>query len=321
MKGMSREWGVFALLLLLVVAVGVANPAFLSGQNLRDLLVKAAPVAIVACGMTFVIVSGEIDISVGSLLGLLAAVLGVLTSGSRAYHLPVAAAVPMVLLLGTGLGALNGLLVTVGRVPSIIATLGMLTLLQGVTEVVMGGEWVKDLPPELRFFGVGALLGVPVPVWAAAVVFGLCALLATQTPLGRRIYAAGGNPEAARLLGLPVERLKLAAFALTGFLTGLATLVSVPQLSVIESGVGRGFELLVVTCVVVGGASIRGGRGTLAGTLLATLLLSTVGTALIFLRLGESATYWERAIQGGFILLAVLADHYTRRHGAKRATA
>jgi ribose/xylose/arabinose/galactoside ABC-type transport system permease subunit len=182
--------------------------------------------------------------------------------------------------------------------------------------MVMGGEWIKNLPPGLRFFGTGTLLGVPVSLWTAALVFAGCVLLARQTPLGRRIWAVGDNPSAARLLGLPVNGAKIFVFALAGFLTGVATLVSVPQLSVIESGIGRGFELLVVTCVIVGGTSIRGGRGTLAGTLLATLLLGMVGTVLIFLRLGESATYWERAIQGAFILLAVLLDHAARRRGS-----
>jgi ribose/xylose/arabinose/galactoside ABC-type transport system permease subunit len=312
----KREYGVLALLLLVLIVVSAVNPSFLAAGNLRDLLIKAAPVVIVACGMTLVIVVGEIDISVGSMMGVLAAVLGALASTTQA-GLPVAVAIPAVLLLGALLGGINGLLVTVGRVPSIIVTLGMLTLLKGITEIVMGGEWIKDLPPDLRWFGTGAVLGVPVPVLTAALVFGLCWLLARETPLGRRLYAVGGNPDAAHLLGLPVRPLKWFAFALTGFLTALATVVSVPQLSVIESGIGQGFELLVVTCVVVGGTSIRGGVGSLFGTLLAVLLLSMIGTVLIFLRLGEMSTYWERAIQGAFILLAVLADHYARRRGAK----
>jgi ribose/xylose/arabinose/galactoside ABC-type transport system permease subunit len=307
-----REVGVLLLLVLMVGLVSTVNPAFLSGGNLRDVLTQAVPVLIVACGLTLVIVMGEIDISVGSLMGLCAAVLGTLASPDR-LHFPLPVAVALTLLVGTGVGALNGLLVTWGRVPSIIVTLGMLTLLSGVTELVMGGEWIKNLPPGLRVWGTGTLGGVPVPILVAAVVFFACVVLAQSTPLGRRLYAAGGNPHAATLLGLRVGRLKLFAFTLTGFLTALATLVSVPQLSVIESGVGKGFELLTVTCVVVGGTFIRGGKGTLWGTLVATLLLVTVRTVLIFLRLGESATYWERAIQGAFILLAVLLDQTAAR--------
>jgi rhamnose transport system permease protein len=307
-----REYGVLALLLVVVLLVSLVNPSFLAAKNLSDLLIKAAPIAIVACGMTFIIIVGEIDISVGSMMGLLAAILGVSCSTSQA-GLPVSIAIPLVLLAGTVLGGINGLLVTVGRVPSIIVTLGMLTLLKGITEIVMHGEWIKDLPPDLRWFGTGAVVGIPVPVLTAVLTFAFCLLVARETPLGRRLYAVGGNPDAARLLGLRVLPMKWSAFALTGFLTAVATIISVPQLSVIESGIGQGFELLVITCVVVGGTSIRGGRGNLTGTLFAVLLLSMIGTVLIFLRLGEMATYWERAIQGAFILLAVLADHYSRR--------
>jgi ribose/xylose/arabinose/galactoside ABC-type transport system permease subunit len=308
----GRGWILLGLLLIMLLVGGAVSPAFLSPGNLRDMLVQSAPAAIVACGMTLVIVTGEIDISVGSLMGLLAAVLGTLTAADR-MHLPVPVGVAVTLLLGAFVGAVNGLLVTAGRVPSIIVTLGMLTALQGVTEVVMGGEWIKGLPPELRFLGLGNVLGVPVSLWTAAIVLVVLTLVARETPVGRQLYAVGSNPGAARLLGLPVRRLKLLAFTLTGLLTAVATIVSVPRLSVIEPGIGRGFELLVITGVVVGGTSIRGGRGALIGSALAVVMLGMVRTLLIFLRLGETATYWERTIQGAFILLAVLADHYARR--------
>ncbi|MBV9852290.1 MAG: ABC transporter permease [Armatimonadetes bacterium] len=308
----QREWGVGTLLILTLIVVGAVNPAFLSVGNLRDMLVQDVPTVIVACGLTFVIVLGEIDISVGALMGLLATVMGLLTSPSR-VHWPVAAGVGVTLLLGAAVGLVNGLLVTGGRMPSIIVTLGMMTVLQGVNQLLLNGQWITDLPPGLRFFGLGTLLGMPVSVWAALIVVLLSVLLAQGTPLGRRLYAAGSNPDAARLAGLPVHGLKLFAFTLTGLLTAVATVVSVPRLSVIESGVGQGFELLVVTCVVVGGTSISGGQGTILGSVVAALLLGLVRPMLIFLRLGVSATYWERAIQGAFILAAVLADHLARR--------
>jgi ribose/xylose/arabinose/galactoside ABC-type transport system permease subunit len=305
-----REYGVLALLMLVVLGVSLFNPAFLQPGNLRDILVQAAPVVIIACGLTFVVVLGEIDISVGSLMGLLATVLGVLTTRQG---WPASTAIVATLALGAAVGLLNGALVTFGRVPSIIVTLGMLTALRGVTELLLGGEIVNNLPAALRVWGTGAVLGVPISIVVAAVVVALAVLFARETPLGRRIYAAGSNPHAAKLAGLRLNTLKLFVFTLTGLLTGVATLVSAPQLDVIEAGFGRGMELLVVTSVVVGGTAISGGRGTIAGSVLAAILLSMIGTALIFLRLGESATYWERAIQGAFILLAVLADHVARR--------
>jgi ribose/xylose/arabinose/galactoside ABC-type transport system permease subunit len=311
-----RETGVAFVLALTLAVVGFVRPAFLSAPNLRDVLVQCVPALIIGGGLTLVIAVGEIDISVGSLTGLLAAVAGTLTSPQR-LGLPVGPGVALTLLLGAGVGCLNGLLVTVGRAPSIVVTLGMLTALRGVTELLMAGEWITELPSALRFAGTGSWAGVRVSLWVAALSLLGAAFIARQTPLGRRLYAVGSNPRAARLAGLSVARAKLAAFTLTGLLVGVATLVSVPQLSVIESGIGTGLELFVVTAVVVGGASISGGKGTILGTVLGVVLLGIVRTVLIFLDLGERAVYWERAIQGGFILLAVLADHVARhRHAA-----
>lgn len=312
----QREYGVLALLALTVITVALVNPSFLSAGNLRDMLVNCAPAVIVACGLTLVIVTREIDISVGSLMGLTAAVVGILTS-TQALGWPVPIGVVLALLLGAGVGLLNGLLVTLGRVPSIIVTLGMLTALRGVTEVVMGGEWITHLPPALRYLGTGAWWGIPICLWTAVGVILLTDGLARWTPLGRRIYAVGSNPHSAALVGISLRRTRMFAFTYAGLLTGVATLVSVPRLSVIESGIGVGFELLVVTCVVVGGTSISGGRGSVFGSVLGALLMGIVSTVLIFLRLGEMSTYWERAIQGGFILAAVLVDYVARQRGAR----
>jgi len=314
--GRHRTYGVVSLMMLTVLVVSIVNPEFLALGNLRDLLIQAAPVAIVACGVTLVVLTGEIDISVGSMMGILAATLGVLTSPSHAgWSVPLASLT--VVGIGAGIGAFNGMLVAYGKVPSIIVTLGMLTALKGGTEIVLGGEWVTDLPPELRFLGTGSLLGVPVSVLAAGLVIIGTGVLLYLTPFGRRVYAVGSNAEAAVYAGIPVRLIKLLTFLWTGALVGVAVLVSAPQLSVIDSGFGSGFELLVVTCVVVGGVAISGGVGSLGGVVAATLLISMISTVLIFLKLGENATYWSRAIQGVFILVAVLLDHVVRQYRAK----
>src|ERR1051325_5609663 len=173
----NRRLAVFAAMAAIVAAVCITNPSFASVQNVRDLLTQAARVIIVGCGMTLVVLTGEIDISVGSLLGFLAALLGVLASPSH-LGLDWPLVIPITLLTGTLFGLLNGLLVTIGRVPSIVATLGMLTMLRGATELVLGGNWIADLPPEIRTLGTGSLGGLPHSVWAAAaaaVVLGLVA--------------------------------------------------------------------------------------------------------------------------------------------------
>ncbi len=314
-----RDASLAALLAVTAAGVWCVNPAFASLANVRDILVNAAPAAIVACGMMLVIVSGEIDISVGSMMGLLAAVLGLLASTNR-LGWPAPAAAAAVVALGALLGLVNGALVAVCGAPSIIVTLGMLSALRGATELLMGGEWITDLPAGLRFLGVGSVAGVPVCLWAAAGAAVFTGVLARRTALGLRIYAVGSSPAAARLAGLSAARVKLFVFMLSGLLTGVATVVTAPQLSVVEAGFGQGFELLVITCVVVGGVSIQGGVGRLSGVLLGVLLLTMVRTVLIYLRLGESATYWERAVQGAFILAAVLADHLAARRAPGEAT-
>jgi ribose/xylose/arabinose/galactoside ABC-type transport system permease subunit len=308
----QREWGVAVLLGLTVAIVAIVNPKFIAPDNLRDILVAVAPFAIIGCAVTFVIVTGEIDISIGSHVALLAAVLGLLTSKDHAA-MPVFPAILIVLALGVAIGLLNGILIAYLRVPSIITTLGMLTALRGVTELLMNGQWIQNLPPGLRFFGIGTFLGIPISIWTATAVVAAAMVLAVRTPLGRRIYAVGSSPHAALLAGLSPRRIKLFVFALTGLMVAVATIVSVPQLATIQSGVGSGWELIVVTAVVVGGTSISGGKGTIIGTILAALLLGIIRTVLLFLKLGNEATYWERAIQGAFILLAVLIDHLARR--------
>jgi rhamnose transport system permease protein len=173
----------------------------------------------------------------------------------------------------------------------------------------MGGEWVTDLPRGQRALGTGAVIGIPLSVWAAGLVAAGALVLARRTRLGLRIYSVGDNPAAAAMSGVSIPRIKLFTFTLTGVLTGLAVLLDVPRVSVIEAKMGVGFELVVVTAVVVGGTAIRGGIGGIIGTVLAALLLGSIRSALLFLDLGAAATYWERAIPGVLILVAVLADH------------
>jgi ribose/xylose/arabinose/galactoside ABC-type transport system permease subunit len=309
-----REVHVGILLFLTVATVSIINPRFCQVSNLRNMLVNAAPVVVLACGLTLVIVTGEIDISIGSLMGLLAAVMGA-TSSSVYLNWPAPATVAFILALGLGVGLVNGLLVTYGRVPSIIVTLGMMMGLWGVTKLFLSGYGdsmdVSKVSASLRWMEKGTILGVPAPICTALVVFGLTVFMVYRMPLGRRIYAVGSNARAARLAGISERGVKLFVFALMGFLTGVACLVQVPMLAKIESGIGQGRELLAVTCVVVGGTSISGGRGTIVGSVLSVLLLGSIGSVLLFLRLGENLTYWEQAIQGAFVLAAVLVDHLT----------
>lgn len=315
----SREFGLALMIVLVAGVVSFVDPAFLSMDNLRDILVRSAPTAIVACGVMLVVVTGEIDISVGSLMGLLAAVMGVLLSSDH-WGWPLWMGVPVTLLVGTAIGLLVGLLVTIGQVPSIIATLGLLGVLRGITTLVMQGQNISGLPDGLTSLTKYGMMGIPLSLWVAIVVIGLTAVIVDLTPLGRQLFATGSSGYSAKMLGLSENRLKLFAFAIVGMLTALATLVDVPRLPKIESGIGVGFELLVVTCVVVGGVSISGGRGTVLGVVLAVILMTMVRPVLTFLDVGESGEKWTKAIQGGFIILAVLADSLRGQAHARRQT-
>ncbi len=313
----SRSWisqeTVVATLILLVGAIAaLVNPSFLSWTNLSDILVKTAPVLIVGSMMTLVILAREIDISIGSLMGLCAVVLGIACSTDR-MRLPIFVGVGMCLGAGIIGGILNGILVSKAKIPSIIVTLGMLTILKGVTELLMGGKWIENLPNGLRQFGTGAFLNVPYSIWIALVAVSAGIWITKRTSFGLRVFAIGSNPDAAALRGVPSTRIRIGVFALIGLACGVAALFGATQLQVIESGFGSGFELAVIASVIVGGTSIRGGQGSVFGTVLGAILLGMISTVLIFLKLGESAIYWERAIQGGLILLAVLGDHFWRK--------
>ncbi len=308
----QREVGLGLLLLCVGVIVGLVDASFLELGNLRDILVRSAPTAIVACGVMLVVVTGEIDISVGSLMGLLAAMMGLFVSANE-WNWSLWIGLPLTLLIGTAIGFATGLLVTIGRVPSIIATLGLLTALRGATTLLMGGENIDGLPDSLSYATKIGFLGLPLSIWVAALVIAMTAIVIKHTSTGRQLFALGSSRYSAHMVGLSTTKLKLFAFAYVGFLTALATIVDVPRLPKIESGIGNGFELLVVTCVVVGGVSISGGRGSLWGVLLAVVLLTTIRPALTFLDIGEAGEKWTKAIQGAFIIAAVVVDSMATR--------
>ena len=312
-----REVGLVLLIAAAVVTVSYVDRGFLDPINLRDIFVRCAPTAIVACGVMLVVVTAEIDISVGSLMGLLAAMMGLLVSKDHA-DLSLWIGLPLTLLAGTTIGAVTGLLVAVGRVPSIIATLGLLTLLRGCTTLLMEGQNIDGLPDGLNRMTKTGLVGIPISIWTAGVVVASTWVLIHHLPLGRRLYALGSSHYSARMIGLSDKRLKLFVFAYTGFLTAVATIVDVPRLPKIEAGIGVGFELLVVTCVVVGGVSIAGGRGKLLGVLLAVVLMTMIRPVLTFMDIGEAGEKWTRAIQGAFIILAVISDSLSSRRSGER---
>jgi ribose/xylose/arabinose/galactoside ABC-type transport system permease subunit len=301
----GQELVILAVILLLFLVVGWVNPRFLSNTNLTSIFAGNAYVAVAAIGMSLVIISGNIDVSVGSLIGVLATISG--TLAVKGYPVIIAWLAPLA--IGMAINALVGVLVAYLRIPSIVTTLGMLSILKGGLISITSGAWISNLPRDYLIAQV-RLLGVPMPVYFMLALTMLTALWARHSRFGRTIYAIGGNPEAARVTGIRIEPSVVAVFAIHGMFAGIAAVLFATQLQVIQSTVPPNLELTVITASVVGGVSILGGTGTVIGSTLAAILFATIGSSLIFLSV---SAYWLRAVQGLLILATVLADMARRR--------
>ena len=309
---LRRELSVALAILALAVVLIFAAPGYFALDNLRDLFLANVPVLIVALGATLVIVSGQIDISVGSVFAICSVAAGVLAKAG----LPVWAAALGACAIGAALGAINGALVAYARVPSIVATLATMVALRDGLRWGTQGAWIHDLPRDFQWLGFGqaAYPAVSAGMMAAlliAMAWGLRHLAA-----GRGVYAVGSNREAARLAGINVPAVTFWVFTIAGALTGLAALLNAVRFNQIPSNTGIALEMRVIAAVVVGGAFITGGRGTVLGTVLGVTLLGAISPALVFL--GVTA-YWERAIQGAIILTAVAIDAVRIQRRDRRA--
>jgi rhamnose transport system permease protein len=297
----TREISLVIAILLLGSALALVAPGFFTPGNLRDLLMANMPVLIVALGMTLVILTGQIDISVGSQFAICSVIAGVTAKAGAGVVLAGLAAC----LTGALLGAINGGLVARLRIPSIVVTLATMVALRDGLRWITQGAWVQDLPPDFQGFGQSQAVSQAITIGialmlSAAFIWGLRHLAA-----GRAVYATGSNPEGARLAGIEPARVVFWVFILTGALTGCAALLNSVRFNQIPSNAGIGMELQVIAAVIVGGVAVTGGRGAVAGALLGVVLLGMIGPALTFL--GISA-YWERALQGAIILAAVAID-------------
>jgi len=300
MKRYFRELSVVAALLAVLLGLAVFAPAFFSPQPLLSLVTREAPTLVVACGMACVIITRQIDISVGSIFSVCSVSAGLLAAGGW----PLALVLPASVALGAGLGAINGFLVAVLRLPSIVVTLAtMVTLRQGLN-LVRQGEFV-NLPDRIQWFGLTQMSGQLVLVGASLVLLVVLALAMRHLAAGRFVYAVGTDAEAARLAGIRPQLVTFLVFVFIGALTGLAAMMNLAQSPQVQPLSGSGLELKVIAAVVVGGVAISGGRGNLWGAFAGLLLLACVSPALTHLHV---EAYWEKAIQGAIILLAVIAD-------------
>lgn len=308
----KREGAALSALVVLLVVVAIVAPSFFAWANLRDLALNHAAALIVAVGMTVVILVGEIDISVGSMF----AVCGVVAGWLAKDGVPVPLLLPCVVAIGGAMGALNGVLVGRLRLPSIIVTLAMYVAWRDALRWVTQGAWVDGLPRDFQWFGLGEGAARAIIILAALAILALGAWMLHDVALGRAVHAVGSDREAARLAGIEPDRIVVGAFVVMGALVGLAALLNAVRFSAVPSNAGEGMELTAIAAVVVGGASITGGRGTLAGTLIGVALLGSIATALTFVGINP---FWERAIQGAIILAALLSEFLLGRF-ERRAT-
>jgi rhamnose transport system permease protein len=319
-----RELGIVAALVLLIAVTAILEPRFIETDSLRNLALNASIFAILAAGQTLVLVTRNVDLSVGSVLGLTAYLAGDLLSSHPGM------ALPLVFVLGIALGAacglLNGILVTWGQVPALVVTLGTLYMFRGLAFLWTNGKQVnaETLPDAFLNLGTDSLLGIPILVIMALIVLLIVGQWLRDFRAGRELYAIGSNPEGARLAGVRSERRVLTAFVLAGALAGLGGVLFTARFGTVDATAGVGYELTVIAAAVVGGVAIFGGTGSVYGAALGALLLGTITSSLIILKV---EAFWQQAAIGALLLPTIAFDRLVglrvdaalRRRSARRA--
>jgi rhamnose transport system permease protein len=302
-----REAGISIFILILVIAVTLRAPSFLTVDNFRDIFLNISILAIVALAQTMVIITHGIDLSVSSMVGLVAMMVAFVMKENP--ETPVLLAVLLGMALGSVLGTFNGLIITFGKVPPIIATLGTLSIYRGLVFYYSQGTWINsfELPRTFKLLSKGTPLGLPNMVIIALVVAMVVYYFLKYTRTGRDIFAVGSNPDAAQFAGIRKQRITFLVYLLSGLLCGLAAVLWASRFESAQTNTALGFELQTVAASVVGGVSISGGVGTVPGVLLGALLLGIIQNSLTLIRISP---FWQLAAQGLLILIAVISDKW-----------
>ena len=309
-KNLLVEYKSLVGLLGLVVVVSLLSPSFLTVNNILNVLRQTSVNAIIAAGMTFVILTGGIDLSVGSILGFSCAV----AAYSIASGQNIVIAVLLALVVGTGIGFINGVVISKGKLQPFIATLASMTILRGATLVFTDGKPItigsEGVALAFGKIGGGSIIGIPTPALMMIAVFVVCYYILSQTKIGRYTYALGGNEEATKLSGLDTDKIKIFAYTVSGILAAVAGIIITSRLFSAQPNAGDGYELDAIAAVVLGGTSLAGGKGKITGTIIGALIIGILSNALNLL---DVSSYFQMIAKGIVILIAVLAD----RKGAK----
>lgn len=305
-----NELGALTGLVLICLIISLLTPRFLILSNLINILVQISVIATIAVGMTFVILTGGIDLSVGSNVALGGLVLGILMIE---LNVPVWAAVMLTLLMGTVIGYLNGVLITRLVLPPFIVTLGTMSIVRGAAYSITGGQPVYTFPESFLMIAQGSVFSIPIPIIIIAAIYGIAYYLLKFTKLGRYSYSIGGNEYASILSGIKVKSYKTAVYAITGFLCAISSALLTARLDSAVPVAGDGYELDAIAAVVIGGTSMMGGEGKITGTLIGALIMGVVSNGLNLLTVPSGN---QRMIKGGIIIIAVLIDVLRKRKSA-----
>ncbi|MEF7636185.1 ABC transporter permease subunit [Bacillus thuringiensis] len=312
MKHMLKmhETSIILLLLIYIAIVGMINPSFIQFNSLSLLMKSSVILVVLAIGQSFVLFTKNIDVSVGSSMGLSAAVCGMMLTNGYSAFLSIFVAI----ILGAIIGFVNGIGVAKFRVPAIIMTLGMLGIIRGTMLIFTGGKWIEDIPNDFKQLSSIIILGLPITVWFVLIILLLYFFL-RKVPLGRYFYAVGDNEDGARLIGIPVNKVKIYAFMISGISAALAGCIFVMNIGFVPNQTGTGLELQVIAAAVLGGIHLKGGTGSLFGAALGALFLETISSSLVFLKI---PAFWNNAISGFLLLLIIILDSVMKKWKAER---
>ena len=304
-----RSLGIFGILLAFVVvcaALALTTPRFLTVGNLTIILTQVSINALLAFGVTFVIITGGIDLSLGSMVAV-TGVAAALFAHPGTY--PLVVPLLVALAAGVAMGGFNGLVITKSKVPPFIVTLGTMTIGRGLALILSKGRPVSNLSDAFNFIGGGQVFGIPFPIIILIFIFLLCSVLLKKTIWGRYMYAVGGNEQAARASGISVNRIKMLVYTLSGTLAALAGLVLTSRITTGQPNAGQGFELDAIAAAIIGGTSTSGGSGTMTGTLIGALLIGVISNGLDLLNV---TSYYQEVVMGVIIIGAVVLDGLNR---------
>ena len=304
-------------LLIMCIALSFLSDRFLTADNTWNVMRQISVNMIISVGMTLVILTGGIDLSVGSILALAGAVTAVMLKFGGEFidwnlyvGFTLLGALVGGTLVGAFLGWFNGLTITRFKVPPFVATLAMLTIARGLTMLLTGGFPITGFSGQMAFIGTGWFLGIPMPVWISAIVVFAAVVMTNKTRLGRHIYAIGGNETAAELSGLKIKKIKMIVYSVAGACAAIGGIIVTSRLDSAQPNAGMGFELDSIAAVVIGGTSLSGGKGTIMGTVQGALIIGILNNGLVLLNVSP---FWQQVIKGLVILLAVVIEKFNSK--------